>query len=238
MFPDNLVDRDGDGNRDPGIDPLSPAAGYARADLRAALAGWSPPSSPPSYLYSNLGLGLAGLAIQDHLGLPSHHAVLRRLVTEDLAMLDTWGEVAAIPTEARPRLADGHTVEGAARVVGIPGQMGVLASAGEIVTSGRDLRLLLRALVGIDPSPLDPAIVRATTPLAAGPEGRQMGYAVEIDESAGLVRYRKAGATSSFGAYLMWSTEPPAGVAVLTNCGGFSAVVGLAAALHDAARDL
>jgi hypothetical protein len=63
-----------------------------------------------------------------------------------------------------------------------------------------------------------------------------MGYAVEIEESAGRVRYRKGGNTSSYAAYLIWSTSPPVGVALLTNCGGFMRVVDLAAALHDAAQ--
>jgi CubicO group peptidase (beta-lactamase class C family) len=234
-FPSNLVDRDGDGLRDPGIDPRSPAAGYGRLELRASLAGWSPLPDEP-YRYSNVGVGLAGLAVQDHLGLTGHDEVLRRLVTGDLGMRDTWGEVAAIPAAERGRLAAGHVVEGTSRAPGIPGEMGVLASAGEIVTSARDMQRLLRALLGLDATPLAGAIARATAPAADGPEGRAMGYAVEIEESAGRVRYRKGGNTSSYAAYLIWSTSPPAGVALLTNCGGFMRVVDLAAALHDAAQ--
>jgi len=234
-FPSNLVDRDGDGVRDPGIDPRSPAAGYGRVELRAALAAWSPLPDEP-YRYSNVGAGLAGLAVQDHLGLAGHDEVLQRVVADDLGLEDTWGEVAAIPEAERERLATGYAVDGTARATGIPGEMGVLASAGEIVTSGRDMRRVLRALVGLEPTPLAGAIARATTPLADGPEGRAMGYAVEIEESAGRVRYRKGGNTSSYAAYLIWSTSPPVGVALLTNCGGFMRVVDLAAALHDAAQ--
>ncbi len=234
-FPGNLVDRDGDGMRDPGIDPRSPAAGYSRVDLRAALASWTAPASAP-YLYSNVGTGLAGLALQDHLGLASHHEVLRRTVADDLRMTETWGEVAAIPASVRPRLATGHAVQGAARVAGIPGEMGVLASAGEIVTTGEDMRRFLRALVGLDTTPLAGAITRATTRLADGPDGRGMGYAIEIEDRGGTTRYRKGGNTSSYAAYLLWSARPQIGVAVLTNCGSFMPVVGLAEALHDAAR--
>lgn len=234
-YPSNLVDRDGDGRRDPGIDPRSPAAGYGRADLRAALASWTSPSDAP-YSYSNVGSGLVGLALQDQLGLESHDETLRRTVTSELGMRETWGEVSAIPPEARARLADGHAREGDARVIGIPGQMGVLASAGEIVTSARDMRLLLRALTGLERTGLAGAISRATTPLAAGPDGREMGYAIEIENLAGVVRYRKGGNTSSYAAYLLWSTSPQVGVAVLTNCGGFMSVVTLSEQLYEAAR--
>ncbi len=234
-FPSNLVDRDGDGIRDPGIDPRSPAAGYGRDELRASLATWSPLPVEP-YRYSNVGVGLAGLAVQDHLGLSRHDEVLRRLVTEDLGMRETWGEVAAIPASERARLAAGHVVDGTSRAPGIPGEMGVLASAGEIVTSGRDLRRLLRALLGLDATPLAGAIARATGPVADGPEGRAMGYAVEIEATALGARFRKGGNTSSYAAYLIWSTTPPVGVALLTNCGGFMRVVDLAVALHDAAE--
>lgn len=234
-FPRNLVDRDGDGVRDVDIDPRSPASGYGRADLRRALEGWSPRPGA-TYSYSNLGIGLVGLALQDRLALADHHAVLRRLVTDDLGMSETWGEVAAVPDAVRTRLATGYVSDGATRSVGVPGEMGVLAAAGEIVTTARDLRLLLRALVGLDHTPLDGAIARATTPLADGPAGRQIGYALEIDAPDGRVRYRKGGNTSSYAAYIMWSTTPQVGVAVLTNCGGFATVVSLAEALHEAAQ--
>jgi CubicO group peptidase (beta-lactamase class C family) len=234
-FPPNLVDRDGNGMRDPGIDPRSPAAGYGRSDLRAGLASWSPSSDAP-YLYSNVGVAIVGIALADRLGAAGYHETLQRLVTADLGMRDTWGEVSAIPESERARLATGYVLDGMTRAVGIPGQMGVLASAGEIVTSGRDMRVWLRALVGLDETALSAAIRRATTPLADGPDGRSMGYAIEIEDVDGVRRYRKGGNTSSYGAFVLWSTEPAVGVAVLTNCGGFRRVVSLAEALHALAR--
>lgn len=233
-FPANLVDRNGDGRRDPGIDPRSPAAGYSRLDLRDELETWPPPASD-LYLYSNVGIGIVGLALQDSLGLTNHHETLRRLITDDLGMKDTFGELSAIPDAARVRLSTGHVVEGGRRVAGIPGQMGVLASAGEVVTTAADMERWLRALTGLESTPLAPAVLRATTRLAEGPEGRGMGYAIEIEAFGGVTRYRKAGNTSSYGAYLLWSTTPPVGVVVMTNCGGFRRVVTLAEALYAAA---
>jgi hypothetical protein len=91
-------------------------------------------------------------------------------------------------------------------------------------------------LTRLEPTPLDGAIARASAPLAEGPAGRAMGYAIEVETSGGVVLHRKGGNTSSYGAYLVWSTVPPVGVAVLTNCGGFSRVAELALALHEDAR--
>lgn len=233
-FPANLVDRNGDGRRDPGIDPRSPAAGYSRVDLRNELMAWTPHGSE-AYLYSNVGIGVVGLALQDSLGLTNQHDTLRRLLADDLGMRETFGEVAAIPDSARARLATGHLVEDTRRVVGIPGQMGVLASAGEVVTTAADMQRWLRALTGLESTLLAAAVSRATTRMAEGPEGRGMGYAVEIEDVDGVTRYRKGGNTSSYGAYLLWSTSPAVGVAVMTNCGGFRRVVTLAEELYDTA---
>jgi CubicO group peptidase (beta-lactamase class C family) len=235
VFPDNLVDRDGDGRRDVGIDPRSPASGYAREHLAQALGGFVAPMDVP-YLYSNLGLGLAGLALEDHLDLPGYHATLRRLVTVDLGMNETWGEVDAIDPDALSRLAEGQAVDGSTRVPGILGRMGVLASAGEIVTTGDDMALFLGAMIGARATPLEDAIVLATTPLAPGPMDRDMGYAIEIEHRAEGDVLRKGGNTSSYSAYVMWSRSPAIGAAVLTNCGSFMAVVELTEQLHDGAR--
>lgn len=139
---------------------------------------------------------------------------------------------------ALARLAEGQTIEGTTRVPGIPGRMGVLASAGEIVTTGDDMALFLGALIGARSTPLDAAIALATTPLAAGPDGRDMGYAIEIEHRADGDVLRKGGNTSSYSAYVMWSRSPATGVAVMTSCGSFMAVVELAEELHDGARAL
>jgi CubicO group peptidase (beta-lactamase class C family) len=234
-FPDNLVDRDQDGRRDPGLDQRSPATGYGRKDLGAFLSTWRPASV--RYTYSNVGVGLAGLALQDHLNLANPDEALRRLVTSDLGMTDTWGEVSVIPDADQARLAAGNVIEGESRRPGAPARMGVLASAGEIVTSASDMRIFLRALTGLEHTALDEAIVTASRPIAPGPNGRSIGYAIEIEERNGLTLYRKGGNTPSYAAHLIWSRRPAAGVAVLTNCGDFSEVGELARSLHEAALE-
>jgi len=105
-------------------------------------------------------------------------------------------------------------------------------------TTGDDRAPFRGALIGARATPLEEAIVLATTPLAPGPMGRDMGYAIEIEHRADGDVLRKGGNTSSYSAYVMWSRSPAVGVAVLTSCGSFMAVVELAEELHDGARAL
>ncbi len=231
-MPSNLVDRDLDGQRDPAIDPLSPAAGYTRADLRRYLDDFRPGAPPgTAYVYSNVGIGLAALALEDHLGIAGYHDVLRGLVTDDLGMTDTWGEVGRLDTAAVARVAHGYALDGDGRVAGYPAQMGALAGAGEIVTSADDLLLLLAATTGETSTALDAAIDLAITPLAARADGGEVGFAVEVDNDAGGALYSKGGNTPSFSAYVRFRREPRQAVAVMTSCGNFQRVKDLAIAI-------
>lgn len=233
-MPTNLVDRDLDGQRDATIDPLSPGAGYSSADLRRYLDGFQPGAAPGSaYAYSNLGLGLAGLALEEHLGVSGYHAVLRQLVTDDLAMTDTWGQVALLDDAARARVVQGYAPGGSGRGAGHLAEMGVLAAAGEIVTTGDDMQLLLAALSGQTATPLDAAIGLAVTPLAPRASGGEIGYAVEVDEDATGTLYSKGGNTPSFTAYLRFRRAPQQGVIVMTSCGEFMRARELATAIDS-----
>ncbi len=231
-MPANLVDRDGDGQRDPTADPLSPARGYARADLLRAVTPLPLGGAAP-YLYSNLGLGLLGVLLDDHLALPDNHA----LVTAPLAPLaptSTYGTVAAIPADARARVAQGYALGGGARVTGELAEMGVLAGAGEVTTTGADMAALLAALTGQTATPLAPAVALALTPIAASNQPDvELGYAFEIRHEPGGERYTKGGATASYTAYLSFHRAPAVGALVLTSCGGFDAAHDLAIAIDD-----
>ena len=232
-MPANLVDRDGDGARDPDADPLSPATAYSRTDLARYLADVPPPSST-GYAYSNVGAGLLAIGLQDHLHASGFDGVLRQLVTDVLGMHDTWGEVGAMTAEATSRVARGYAVANGNRVQGHLAQMGVLAGAGEIVTTGNDIARLLTALTGAEPSALDDAVALAVTPSASGPDAEtDLGYAIEIEHLADGDRFAKGGATPSFTAYLSFRRDPAVGVLVMTNCGSFMSVRELATEIDD-----
>jgi len=233
--PTNMVDRDGDGKPDPGHDPLSPAAGYSRQHLAQFLSGYTLPKQPgTSYLYSNAGIGLLAVALADALKVTDYHTLLEDLVTKDLGMTHTWGETIRLDKEPQwlARLAQGYATQGSKRVVGKPGQMGVLAGAGEITSTANEMLTLLRALLGQTQTPLDKAIQRAILPLGPGPLGDKIGYAVEIESGAAGTLYKKAGSTSSYTAYLLFDRARQLGVVVMVNVGGFKSVKEIAVKIH------
>lgn len=201
---------------DGGIDPLSPAGGYTRAQLVAFLAGTT--VGQPTYLYSNTGSGLLGLALAETTDAGSYDAMLRAQVLGALGMADTWGQVAALPQTARARVAQGY-LWAQAQGVWRPGRladMGVLAGGGEVVTSGNDLAKLLRALAGLEG--LGAEVTLAETPLAPISPGREVAYALVRDTTDGGVTWRKDGATPSFTAIISVQRTPPLGVAVVSGC--------------------
>ena len=233
-MPSNLVDRDLDGLMDPDSDRLSPATGYARADLASYLDGFTPMSAPgAAYFYSNVGLGLLGVALADYLEVGGFDAVLGALVTDALGMTETWGKVGAIAPGAASRAAQGWAIDKGVRVLGHFGQMGVLASAGEIVTTGNDMLRLLAALTGTSSTSLDPAVEVALTPLAAGRGAQDIGYAIEIESLSDGTIYTKGGLTSSYSAFVAFRRDPRVGVIVMSSCGDFTRVRELSLAIVD-----
>ncbi|GEM_PF-1856467 len=240
-MPGNLVDRDRDGVPDPGHDPLSPAAGYARADLVVFLDQFTPLHAPgAAYAYSNAGVGLLAVALQDHLGMDNFHAVLSAQVTSTLGMDETWGEIDVIAAPALARLAQGYASVNGTIIPGHLAQMGVLAGSGEITTTGNNMLLFLSAVTGNTSTPLDAAVDLALAPLAGGPPGQDMGYAFEIEPRVDGDVFTKGGVTSSYSAFLAFRREPRVGVLVMSNCGGFFApkAKDLALAINQGLSDL
>lgn len=238
-FPTNMVDRDGDGKPDAGHDPLSPAADYSRKDLAQFLAGYTPPKKPgTTYLYSNVGIGLLGVALADALELSDYHALLQQQVTKDLGMTHTWGENTRLETDKQwlAKLAQGYAQSNAStggkRIVGKRADMGVLAGGGEISTTANDMLIFLRALSGQSQTLLDEAIQLAIQPLAPATSGDMIGYALEIEASASGTLYKKAGSTSSYTSYLLFDRDRQLGVAVMVNVGGFKSVKEIAFSVH------
>lgn len=235
-YPTNMVDRDGDGIPDPGTDPQSPAKDYSRANLSNFLADYTPTQPPgTSYAYSNAGIGVLAVALADTQQQGDYHTLLTKLVTQDLGMSQTWGENGYLDAEPNwlARLIQGYATQGGKRVIGKRGDMGVLAGAGEICTTGNDMLRFLDVLLGRSKGPLDAAVQTALTPLASMPNGDKVGYAFEIETSGGTTLYKKAGNTSSYSAYLLFDRDRGIGVVVMVNVGGFKTVKDIARAVYD-----
>ncbi len=192
--------------------PTRPAAGYTRAQLAACLADTQCSVGPAvrgEYLYSNLGLGLLGVALED-----SHRASFEQLVQQRLAVPLGLRDTHTAAFSDASRWTTGTTPAG---LEVAPATMGVLAPAGELLSTADDLRSLLTALVRPSPE-LRPAVDRATTPLVAG------GHAWAIDRLTlrGLALASKSGEQAGFSSMLMWSPARGAAVIAFTTRGGTS----------------
>lgn len=223
-YPNNL------GSADGGINTLSPASEYSREAFRTFLETWTPLS--PEFRYSNLGFGLLGVILTDATGAASYHQAMRALVTGPLDMKDTWGQISAVPPSLLSQCAQGH-YSNRGWFDGSLADMGVLAGAGEAATTGDDMAKVLRALTGVEVSPLEAAIVHTMAPLATASTGRDVGHALNIEHRVGGDVFSKDGFTQSYSAFLMFSRSPAVGVAVMTGCGKPYPVESVASGLFE-----
>jgi serine-type D-Ala-D-Ala carboxypeptidase/endopeptidase len=189
--------------------PNSPAADYSRAQLATCLAAPSCANGSAvrgRYLYSNLGVGLLGLALTDRHGASFEQLVTDRL-TRGLAMDDTHTR----PFADDARILGGVTLAGASVA---PATMGALAPAGELLSTGDDMLRLVSAFVR-PPADLAPAITLATTPAVDG----HIGYAIDVVTRRGMMLWAKSGEQAGYSSQIMGCPALRSGAFALTNLG-------------------
>ncbi|MFM1770135.1 MAG: hypothetical protein RJA22_2664 [Verrucomicrobiota bacterium] len=218
-FPDNMTGP-----------PTSPALDYSRAQLSNFLSGLVLPVPPGStYRYSNVGLGLLGVALADASGWGSYSALLRERLTAPLGMLDTGLNEPAFLDRLRPRLAQGYRVAGGGLAEVAVSDMGVLEGAGELLSTGDDLGRYLRVCTGLAAFPVAGAMDRALTPAAAGAPGQLVGYGIDVVALPdGRSQFEKGGVVAGYTTYVAFRRQPAAGVAVMSNRGQHQAIATLA----------
>ena len=218
----------------------SPARDYSRAQLSAALDRATLDTSPgTTYLYSNLGSGLLGVALADATGARDFDALLEAQLAAPLGMTRTGTNTASYWTEIGENVARGHNVRGGTRRVVGYADMGVLAGGGEVISTGNDMARLLAVMIGITSPPHLPpeAIERALAPRGAGEPGGQIGYGWNITRGGDGARvYDKAGLTAGFTSYAVFTREPPIAVMLSSNRSNHRAIKASARALLDALR--
>jgi len=199
--------------------PMSPATDYSRAELGDCLDRTVLDSAPGSaYSYSNLGSGLLGVALADTTGEPGYDGLLRTHVTGPLGMADTGTNEPVLLGRIGDRLAQGYAERAGALFPVDLADMGVLAGGGEIISTGDDVALLLRALTGLDHFPTTGAVERALTPLGTGAAGTRIGYAFDIlERPEGGLQFEKAGIASGYTAFITFLRRPAVGVAILSS---------------------
>lgn len=210
--------------------PTSPALDYSRAQLSNFLSGLVLPVPPGStYRYSNVGLGVLGVALADAGGGGSYSALLRDRLTAPLGMLDTGLNEPLFVERIRSRLAQGYRPAAGGLAEVAVSDMGVLEGAGELLSTGDDLGRFLRVWTGLDPFPVAGAIERALTPVASGAPGQSIGYGIDVIALPdGRSQFEKGGVVAGYTSYVAFRRQPAAGVAVMSNRGQHQAVATLA----------
>ena len=214
-YPDNLVGA-----------PPNPAAGYSRGLLFDYLGRATLRSRPGSaLLYSNLGFGLLGIALQDASSAPSFEALFISQLGDPLGMKDTRVNV---PAASAARSARGSRL---GRAV-VPSQIDTLESSGALRSTGWDMLAFLAANLA-PPERLKEAVLLSQA-VQFDLDGRKMALGLSVESSDGRTYYAKAGGTPGFTSYVRFTTNPAAGVVVLTNTGQSDAVKPLAEAILEA----
>lgn len=209
--------------------PHSPAAGYSRAQLAACLASAECSTARATrgqYLYSNLSVALLGVALTDR-----YDQAFEALVTERLAR-----PLGMVDTHLRPLADDARIVRGwtLAGVSVPPATMGVLAPAGELLSTGEDMQRLLDAMVRPQGA-MAPTVALATRAVRPGVA---MGYGIDLLSRRGLDVWAKSGEQAGYSSMIMGCPALGAGVFALTNVGMSSrTLAGLAVDLLVMLRD-
>ncbi|PBC75361.1 CubicO group peptidase (beta-lactamase class C family) [Streptomyces sp. TLI_235] len=210
-----------------------PYAGCTAERLLAGLARTKLRSVPGrTFRYSNLGVGLLGLALARRAG-TDYGELVRREVCRPLGLADT----AVTPgPEASGRLAGGHT---ARRRPAAPWHLADLAGAGALRSTAADLAAFLRAQLGGAPGGLAEAIAltrqveHRTSPISWAHLG-WMAHRLHPRQGGRLQIWHNGG-TGGFASYTGFDPETGVAVAVLGNTSG--SVDAPAAALLRALQD-
>ena len=197
-----------------GYDPEKPYRHYDKRKVYAYLKPEILESIPGrAYSYSNLGMGLIGLLLEDFYGKP-----YETLVTEKLCQpLGMQGTRIRFGDAEKDRMAQGHDQNG--KPVPAWDEMGGFEAAGALRSNAGDLLKYARALLGSAPSALDPALRLCQLTTFKSADG-EFGLSWFKSTESGSMVLSHGGATAGFTSYLGFSKEKQVGLVVLTNSAG------------------
>jgi len=192
--------------------PSDPYADYDEQHLWAGLAAWKPEHRlGQRFEYSNLGFGLLGEALARRLKTDYATALAQRV----LAPLGLNSLVVRTPGAWTERLAPGHDAE---RRPVPPWQFGVLAGAGGVGGSARELARYAQCALGQIDNPLARAFRLAMQRHADGPEPRvAMGLGWMLPTLAGRALVNHDGGTFGMSSSLFLEPATGRAAAVLAN---------------------
>ena len=157
--------------------------------------------------YSNIGMGLLGLALARADGVASFGELVQKRVAQPLGMASTWTE---LPEALASRVAQGHREDGklAARM-----NLGPLAAAGGLKSSAQDLLKYLAFQMSQDPAVrFSHQVYRK---LAEGDKTRLLPLAWHDDAALGMLYH--SGTAGGFHCWIGFLPEKQAGLVLLSN---------------------
>jgi CubicO group peptidase (beta-lactamase class C family) len=205
-------------------DQANPFADYDTAALKDFLSRYELPHDPgAAFEYSDVGFGLLGHALAQ-LEHTTFDAALDTTILEPLGM--TMSGTAAAEA-LRVRLVPGHDSANKAAISwDIPG----LAGTGAIRSTVRDMMRYLKANMGLDPSPLTPAMRLAHQPLRDMDKATRIALAWRISDP-GIVWH--PGMTWGYKSFLGFMSGGKRGVVILSNTAADADDLGFATLVAD-----
>ncbi len=196
-----------------GYDPEKPYRHYDKQKVYAYLKPEILASIPGrAFSYSNLGMALVGLLLEDFYGKPYETLVTEKLCLP-LGMRDTrihYGDA------EKNRMAQGHDEKG------IPVQawdeMGGFEAAGALRSTAEDMLKYAQALLGSAPSPLDSALQLCQRTTFTGMDS-EIGLSwFKISEEGSTILLHDGG-TAGFTSFMGFSKDNQVGLVLLSNSG-------------------
>lgn len=192
-------------------DRSNPYADYAVKDLYAFLNGYKSTREIGAYHeYSNLGVGLLGHALSNRAG-TDYESLLRTRVLQPLGMDST---AITLTPRMKSHLASGHQI----RIPTASSDIDALAGAGALRSTANDMLKYLGANLGINPSPLLPAMQRAHVAAEVSRfSGAKMGLGWFIRRVADTEMIGHSGGTRGYSSFVGLDKSRLRGVVVLVN---------------------
>ena len=191
-------------------DPDNPYADYTVQQLYAFLGRCELNRTPgEKYDYSNLGAGLLGHILALKAG-TNYEALVRKEICSPLKMDDT---LITLTAGMKNRLAPGHNSAGV-RVKNW--DLPTLAGAGALRSTAKDMLKFLTANMGLQPSPLRPALEQSHVPRFKNSD-MEFGMGWHIRPAFGARYVWHNGGTGGYHSFAAFDPKAKRGVVVLAN---------------------
>jgi len=187
----------------------NPYVGFDERRLEHFLSSWKAPGKR-AFMYSNLGAGLLGHALQHKAGLDSYDALLKSTIATPLGLVDTTVNLSA---DQKSRYASGYTLKG------LPvssWDFNALAGAGAVRSTADDLLVFLKHQLDPQHSPLGKAITLSHETRKTTKSGT-IGLGWLIVEKDGRTLFFHNGATGGYTAFIGFEPGRNQALVLLSN---------------------